>query len=355
VVPDPGFHPLEILQTPPSFCSNNTRMRLLITGGCGFIGVNLVRRLLHTKTQLLILDNQSAGHPKYLEDAAPEVQTVEPDSLPKSSKNGVWFIRGDVRDRRLTELVTAGADAIVHLAAQTRVIDSIEQPLHDMEINVQGTVNLLEGARIHGVKRFIFPSSGAVLGEQTPPIDEEKAPRPLSPYGASKLTGEAYCSAYFRSFGVETVSLRFSNVYGPRSFHKGSVIAHFIKQVLLGRPLVIYGDGEQTRDFLYVEDLCDAVCACLSPEVNHIGGEVFQIATERETNVNEVARTIQDLAAQSKLHVEILHEPARKGEILRNYAKIGKAKRLLRYDPQTSLQDGIRFTWEWFGSNWQTP
>jgi UDP-glucose 4-epimerase len=251
------------------------------------------------------------------------------------------------------EEAAAGVDAIVHLAAHTRVIDSINQPLHDMEVNIQGTLNLLEAARKHGVKRFIFASSGAALGEQSPPIDEERVPRPAAPYGAAKLAGEGYCSAFYRSFGLETVALRFSNVYGPRSFHKGSVIAHFIKQLLHGNPLEIYGDGTQTRDFLFIHDLTDAICASLSPASNGIAGEVFQIASGRETTVLEIAQMIQDHAGRVGLRSEVIFKPSRKGEVYRNYATIEKAGRLLHYAPKTSLTEGLAATWDWFWTSWQ--
>jgi UDP-glucose 4-epimerase len=326
-------------------------MRLLVTGGCGFIGVNVVERLLETGAQILVMDNQSAGSFERLRDVAPAVQVLAPGSLPAASQEGVRFIAGDVRDPVLTEQVTSGLDAIVHLAAHTEVVNSVHHPRHDMEVNVVGTLNLLEGARLHRVKRFIFASSAATLGEQTPPLDEKKPLKPLSPYGASKVAGEAYCSAYCGSFGIETVALRFSNVYGPRSFHKGSVIALFMKQLLHSKPLVIYGDGEQTRDFLYVRDLAEAICACVSPEVEGIGGEVFQIATGRETSVNQVAAIIKELASGSGLKAEVVHESARAGEIYRNYADIGKARQLLGYNPRTELVRGIKATWEWFLSN----
>ena len=142
---------------------------------------------------------------------------------------------------------------------------SVENPRLDMECNVIGTLNMLEGARMHKVKRFIFASSGAPIGECEPPIHEEMAPHPVSPYGASKLAGEGYCSAYFRTFDVETIALRFGNVYGPGSGHKNSVVAKFIRQAMQGETLEIYGDGKQTRDFIYIDDLIQAICLAINP------------------------------------------------------------------------------------------
>jgi UDP-glucose 4-epimerase len=327
-------------------------MRLLITGGCGFIGVNLVHRLLAPDNQILLLDDQSAGRLDDLRDVAGGVRTVKPDGLPQRSEKGVWFIAGDIRDAGLTRAITANLDAIVHLAAHTEVVNSVQNPRYDADVNVVGTLNLLEAARIHGVRKFIFASSAATLGEQDPPLDEEKPLKPLSPYGAGKVAGEAYCSAYSHCYGVQAVALRFSNVYGPRSFHKGSAISHFIKEVLQGRPLVVFGDGEQTRDFLYVDDLTDAISVCLSSAPQSIAGQVIQIATGRETSVNQVAAIIQDLASGSGLKVNVVHEAARPGEIYRNYSNIDKARRLLGYDPKTGLREGIRATWEWFKGVW---
>ena len=161
-----------------------------------------------------------------------------------------------------------------------------------MEANVIGTFNMLEAARQNNVKKFIFASSGATIGEVEPPIHEEKVPRPVSPYGASKLAGEAYCSAYYLSFGIKTVSLRFANVYGPLSKHKNSVVAKFLKQAFSGETLEIYGDGSQTRDFIYIDDLIQAIILSVKSDV---GGEVFQIATFKETTVDEIAKKIKNL------------------------------------------------------------
>jgi UDP-glucose 4-epimerase len=326
-------------------------MRVLVTGGCGFIGVNLVNRLLQTDAQVFVLDNQSAGKLEDLQGVAPAAHIATIDSLPIKPAKGVWFTAGDIRDPRVAERVTAGLDAIVHLAAHADVVHSVEQPRHDMEVNIVGTLNLLEGARVHHIKRFVFASSAATFGEQEPPLDEDKPVKPSSPYGASKVAGEAYCSAYWNSYGIETISLRFSNVYGPRSVHKGTVISLFIKQVLEKQPLVIYGDGKQTRDYLYVDDLLDAICTCLSPDTNGIGGEAFQIATGTETNVNEITGVIQKLASRSGFKVNISNAPARTGEVYRNYASIDKARRCLAYNPKIDVDRGIQATWEWFMNN----
>lgn len=303
----------------------------LVTGGCGFIGVNLVSRLVAHGNRVRVLDNLSLGRREY----------VEP--------YGVELLVGDVRDLNAVTRAVEGADVVVHLAAHTRVIDSISDPQLNFDINVTGTLNLLRASRDAGVEGFIFASTGgAILGDCEPPVHEGMVPRPISPYGASKLAGEGYCSAFHGSFDLKTVALRFSNVYGPQSYHKGSVVAHFIKQALQSKPLVIYGNGEQTRDFLYVEDLADTICACATDWTDGATGEVFQIGSGRETKINDIARVIQESASSTGIDVLVAYEAARKGEIHRNYTSIEKAKRMLGYSPKTGLDEGIRRTWEWF-------
>lgn len=307
----------------------------LVTGGCGFIGVNLVSRLAARGDRVRVFDNLSLGRREY----------VEPF--------GVEVLVGDVRDPEAVVKAVEGADVVIHLAAHTRVIDSISDPRLNFETNATGTLNVLQASRDAGVQSFIFASTGgAILGEQQPPVHEEMVPRPISPYGASKLAGEGYCSAFYGSFGLRTVALRFSNIYGPHSYHKGSVVAHFIKQASRGEPLVIYGDGEQTRDFLYVDDLADAICACAAAGVNGAAGQVFQMGSGRETKINEIASAVKDLAAAVGIDVPITYQPSRKGEIYRNYADIGKAMKAFGYNPKTRLDEGIKATWNWFKENW---
>ena len=254
-------------------------------------------------------------------------------------------LRGDVRDAEACHRAAAEMDAIVHLAANTGVIPSIEDPRADCETNVLGVLNMLEAARARRVGRFVFASSGAPLGEQTPPIHEEKVPRPVSPYGASKLAGEAYCSVYHACFAVQTVALRFGNVYGPGSIHKGSVVAKFIKQAMAGETLVIYGDGQQTRDFIFIDDLVDAIV--LGGEAG-TGGEIFQIASGGETTVSEIARRLAELLSARGVEIDLDHEAARAGEVIRNFSDISKARRILAWEPRHSLEQGLAETVDWF-------
>jgi UDP-glucose 4-epimerase len=300
----------------------------LVTGGCGFIGVNLVSRLAGRGARVRVLDNLSLGR---REDVAPL---------------GIDLRVGDIRDLALLGSACQEMDVVVHLAAHTRVVESVSHPELNFEINAIGTMNVLRACREAGVKKVIFASTGgAILGEQEPPVHEGMVPRPVSPYGASKLVGEAYCSAFCGSFGLNTVALRFSNVYGPYSYHKGSVVAQFFRNLMQGEPLVIYGDGRQTRDFLYVDDLVDAV---LLADKSETPGEVFQIASGRETSIKDLLAAMKEVLPGVKFDVR--YEPARAGEILRNYASIEKARRLLGYAPRTPLDEGLRNTWRWFVS-----
>ena len=238
-------------------------------------------------------------------------------------------------------------DVIVHLAANTGVGPSVEDPRADMENNVIGTLNMLEAARQNHVNRFVFASSGAPAGECEPPIHEELPPHPVSPYGASKLAGEGYCSAYSRTFGVETVALRFGNVYGPGSGHKSSVVAKFIRLAMAGKPLEIYGDGTQTRDFIFIEDLVGAIL--LSARKPGIGGETFQIATNKETTVGEMVEILVPILENTGIPCpKVIHGEKRLGDVQRNYSDTTKALEMLGWQPETTLAEGLRSTIEWF-------
>lgn len=318
----------------------------LITGGSGFIGSALVRVLFEQEGNAIrVVDNFSVGKPNALEGLPVTMHAIAMDS--GWDTNQVHVHPDDVLDADAALRLAAGADFIVHLAANTGVAPSVEDPRMDCVINVMGTFNYLEAARHNGVKRFVFASSGAPVGEVTPPIHEEMAPHPVSPYGASKLCGEAYCSAYFRTFGVETVALRFGNVYGPGSAHKSSVVAKFIYTLMDGQPLTIYGNGKQTRDFIYLFDLLEAIQAATTAQ--HIGGEVFQIATSKERTVAEVAEAVMDLAVQAGLPaVSVIYTESRKGDVLRNYSDTSKAKQRLGWQAKTSFNEGLKQTLSWF-------
>jgi UDP-glucose 4-epimerase len=325
--------------------------RWLITGGCGFIGRNLLRRATRDADVVFrIVDDLSTGTREEL-GAVVDFAELDADdpAIPWSewTRAHVEFVRADIRDLALARKLAAGADVVAHLAANTGVGPSVDDPVHDCTMNVLGTLNYLEACRSNGVQRFVFASSGAPIGDCIPPIHEELAPHPVSPYGASKLAGEAYCSAYSRSFGIETVALRFGNCYGPLSSHKSSVVAKFTREAFAGKTWEIYGNGNQTRDFIFVEDIAEAIIA--GATADGVGGEVFQIASNAETTVLELATK---LAAVLKSHgidpPEIRHAKPRVGDVKRNYSDTTKAHSRLGWSPKVSLDDGLDRTVRWF-------
>lgn len=323
-------------------------MNWLITGGCGFIGRNLIHSLKEDGHAIRVVDNLSVGSRESLQmvtSFSEKEKTKTADDYP--AEGTVELIVDDILNEKNALQHAEGADIIVHLAANTGVAPSVEDPRQDCVTNVIGTLNYLEAARQNDVSRFILASSGAPLGEVEPPIHEEKAPHPKSPYGASKLAGEGYCSAYHGSFDVETVALRFGNVYGPFSSHKSSVVAKFIRRAMEGKVLEIYGDGTQTRDFIYTEDLVSAIQKAAT--VPDIGGEIFQIATNKETTVLELTDSLLDVLKEKGIKdVTVEHGPKRLGDVQRNYSDTSKAANLLDWKSKTTLEEGLRRTVEFF-------
>lgn len=315
----------------------------LVTGGCGFIGSTLVTTLLERGEKVRIVDNLSVGKISSL-PRSPEITAVEAVT---EKFDGLELVKADIRDAEAMRAVCRGADVAVHFAANTGVAPSVENPRMDCEVNVFGTLNLLEGAREHGVRRVVMASSGAPLAGNEPPLHEEMAARPMSPYGASKLAGEGYLMAYHGSYGIEGVALRFGNVFGPGSFAKESVVAKFIKRALSGEALEIYGDGSQTRDFVFIDDLIEVVIRAALTE--NIGGEVFQIATSRESTVQEIAEAIAEIIAEETgTSVPVTLSAPRAGDAARSVSDVSKAKNMLGYAPQTDLRNGIRQTVNYF-------
>jgi UDP-glucose 4-epimerase len=300
----------------------------LITGGAGFIGSALVRTLVERGYAVRVYDNLSTGSADLLDGTDAEL------------------VEADVRDVDALVRAARGSDVVFHLAAGTGVVPSIEDPFADFDLNARGTLAALWAAQEAGAARLVFSSSNAPLGAGAYPASEEKPVAPLSPYGASKAAGEAYCSAFSGAYGLDAVAVRFSNAYGPRSAHKGNVIPLFIRGLLEGRELVVYGDGEQTRDFVFVTDLADGLLR--AAEVGGIAGEIFQLASGVETSLNALVSLLGDVAGRTP---EIRREPPRPGEILRNYSLVEKARQRLGYAPEVPLEDGLRRTYEWFSSS----
>ena len=303
-------------------------MRVLITGGAGFIGTNLIAYLLaRSAYQIRILDNESLGKRAYLTEF-----------------NRIEFIHGDIRDTSVLREAMEGCEVVVHLAADTRVIDSITDPVKNFSINVVGSFEVLQQARDAGIRRIVGASTGgAILGEAEPPIHEGIAASPISPYGASKLAVEGYMSAFSGSYGLSAVSLRFSNIYGSRSYHKGSVVATFYKRLLAGRPLIVYGDGSQRRDFLYADDLVVGIEQAIRSEARG----VYQLGSGRPTSVSELIDIMRSVV-EPQVQVMVEYEDFRQGEIHSTWCDVSRAQRAFGFAPATPLEEGLRNTWQWF-------
>lgn len=300
-------------------------MKILVTGGCGFIGANLVPLLEAQGHAVRVLDSEVLGKREHLGAFAGE------------------FLRGDIRDEATLDAALDGIEAVVHLAADTRVIESIADPALNFDVNAVGSFRLLEAMRRKGVRRLVNASTGgAIIGEAEPPVHEGMVPSPISPYGATKLAVEGLCSAWSGSYGFAALSLRFANVYGPRSFHKGSVVAAFCKRILSGEPLIVHGDGEQTRDFVFVEDLCQGIIAGLAS----CRSGVYQLGSGHPLSVNGLIAALRDVVGNSAIAVD--YRPARAGEIERTWCDVSKARAELGFRPDTPLGVGLAATWAWF-------
>ncbi len=297
-------------------------MNVLVTGGCGFIGSTLVRTLTASGRDVTVLDDLTGG---------------SRGGLP----SGIRLVQGSVTDRAALRAALVGAEAVVHLAAATSVLESVADPWPGFEVNVRGTLLALEEAVRAGVRRFVFASSNAAVGDQEGAIDETRPSSPASPYGASKAAGEAYCSAFRKARDLETVSLRFANAYGPFSAHKASVIAKFLRLLLDGRPLTVYGDGQQTRDFIFVQDVADAIGLALARPLRE---PVLQIATGVETSVIDLVTGLSEVTG-IKPQITWLPQPA--GEIRRNYSRVSRAESSLGFVARVPLRAGLRVTAEW--------
>ena len=274
-----------------------------------------------------MLDNLSAG----------QIELDLPD--------GIEVRCGDYTDRKTLAGCLDGVDAVVHLAALSGVIDSVVDPKPSFHVNVEGSFQLLELARRAKVKKLINASTGgALLGEVKPPISEDMAPSPLSPYGASKLAVEGYCSAFAGAYGFPCATLRFSNIYGPRSAHKKSVVAAFIKNIIKGEPLVVYGDGTQQRDYLYVGDLVVGIEAALKRELSG----AYQLGSGKPTALNALIATLRQVGTAIS---RFAYEARRSGEVHSTWCNIAKATREFGYNAPTDLKTGVEATWTWYVEN----
>ncbi len=308
-------------------------MRLIVTGAAGFIGSHLCRGLVAEGHDVVGLDDLSEGKLENLSDAP-----------------GVRFVQADLRDEDAVRGAVSGCDVVFHHAAKKSVSRSLEDPLAFDGVNVRGTLNVLLAARDAGAS-VVFASSSSIYGDQERyPLTEDMEPRPRSPYAAGKLAAEAYCRAWWESFSVPTVSLRYFNVYGPGQDPESqyaAVIPRFATACLTGSTPVIYGDGEQGRDFTYIDDVVEAnLLAARMPEAAR--GRVLNIGGGREpTSVNRLLELIAGLAGATP---EPIHEPPREGDIRRSEADISAARGAIGYEPKTGIEEGLRRTVEWFRS-----
>jgi UDP-glucose 4-epimerase len=304
-------------------------MKALVTGGAGFIGSHIVDRLLHDGHDVIVIDDLSTGHRSNLPD-----------------HDALTFIEGDFSNSDTVNECMVGIDWVFHKAAVASVPRTVNDPVGSSAVNYQGTLHLLEAARNNDVKRFVFASSAALYGDEpTLPKVESMCPVTLSPYAVDKLASEFACGMYTKLYGVETVCLRYFNVYGPRQDPLGEagVVGIFINLMLDNKQPVIFGDGKQTRDYVYVKDVVNANIHAIENGDN----EAFNIGTGKETDVNELFAELKDL---TNYKGKAKYAPARPGELLRNCLDISKAKKLLNWSPKYSLKQGLKETMDWISS-----
>jgi UDP-glucose 4-epimerase len=307
-------------------------VKVLVTGGAGFIGSNLVRALLERGDDVRLLDNFSTGSRANLTGLEADVEVVE----------------GELRSYERVHAAVRGVELVFHQGALPSVPRSVQDPLTTSAVNVEGTLNVLLAARDEKVPRVVFASSSSVYGNQeTLPLLETARPDPIAPYGVAKLAAERYCVSFSRVYPIEAVSLRYFNVFGPRqdpNSEYAAVVPRFITEAAAGRPVPIYGDGEQRRDFTYVQNVLDAcLAAAAAPDV---GGAVFNVATGQSVSVNELANAV---GATLGVEVEREYRPARAGDIRSSWADISEARAALGWEPQVGLEEGLRATVESLG------
>ncbi len=309
----------------------NNSMKVLITGGAGFIGSNIVDALIERHNEVIVVDDLSNG---------------KLENVNKKAK----FYKFDIRDKKLIDIFSIEKpDIVIHNAAQLSVRISVENPLLDAEINVIGGLNVFDCSAKSNVKKVIFASSGGtVYGEQLYfPADENHPTNPISPYGVAKLTSEKYLNYYFREYGLKYTALRYANIYGPRQDPLGEagVVAIFSNKILKGQDPIINGDGNQTRDYVYVGDAVEA--NLLAMESDFIG--CVNIATSIETTVNELFYALKE--ASGNKNIKEVHGPAKPGEQYRSVLTYNLAKEVLGWQPKTPINEGLIKTFEWFKNN----
>ncbi len=307
--------------------------RALVTGGAGFIGSNLTEALLKAGHQVRVIDNLSTGKRENLvfDEAYPLLEMIE----------------GDICDLATCEKAVKGIEYVFHQAALPSVQRSVEDPIGSNQANVGGTLNILTAARDAGVRRVIYAASSSAYGDTpTLPKHEEMVPGPLSPYALQKFIGEQYCRLFFQLYGLETISLRYFNIFGPKQDPNSiysAVIPRFINALILGRAPVIFGDGEQSRDFTYIDNVVHANLLAMNAERTH--GEVVNVACGRRVSLNQLLKILQDIIGS---YISPIYEEPRKGDVRHSLADIRRAKEILDYTPRIGSEEGLRRTVEYF-------
>lgn len=303
----------------------------LVTGGAGFIGSSIAEVLVERGEEVVILDDLSTGREENIEHFRSEVT----------------FIRGDIRDARAVRKALKGVDYVLHQAALASVPRSIEDPVLVNEVNVGGTLVLLEEARRADVKRFVFAASSSAYGDtEELPKREDMAPRPLSPYAISKLAGEYYCSVYSSVYGLSTLSLRYFNIFGPRqdpNSQYAAVIPIFVSQLLRNEQPTIFGDGEQSRDFTFITNVVDA--NILAAQCENAKGQILNIACGSRYTLNELFSQLKEIMRSA---LEPRYSDPRPGDVKHSQAEISKAERLIGYSVAVPFEEGLKNTVEWY-------
>jgi nucleoside-diphosphate-sugar epimerase len=311
-------------------------MRYVVTGGAGFIGSNTVDELVKRGHSVVVLDDLSAGKEENLAEI----------------RNKITFIKGSITDIETVRKAMQEADYVLHLAARTSVPRSVKDPIESNRINIDGTLNVLVAARDAKVKRIVFAASSSAYGETpTLPKVETMQPAPISPYGVTKFVGELYLQTFGRCYGLENVSLRYFNVFGPRqdpSSPYSGVLAKFCNAALEQTQPLIFGDGEQTRDFTYVENAVQA--NLLAFEAPNVSGKVFNVGVSGRVSLNEVVDLLSKISGH---RMDAKHDPPREGDIRDSQADITQARNLLGYDPRVDFEEGLRRTFEWYKTTQQ--
>jgi len=310
--------------------------KYLITGGAGFIGCNLARYVLTKGHAVAVLDNFATGKRENVEEILGDVELIE----------------GDIRDRETVDRAVSGCAAVFHEAALGSVPRSVEDPVTTHDVNVNGTITVLEAARAAGVKRVVFAASSSAYGDQEEsPKHEGMVPQPISPYAASKVACEAYMRGYAAVYGMETLALRYFNVFGPHQDPSGpyaAVIPAFAGHLLRGEQPTIYGDGEQSRDFCYIENVCEANWMAANAPAEVCKGQAVNIACCHGTTVNEVFGRLRDLLGSD---LEPMYADQRPGDVKHSLADVSLAKELIGYEPKVYFAEGLAKSADWYRKN----